>query len=79
MPALDRTQQIIELTGIVQELVETLRDQTKDLERLVVWLEQQTSLRDDLSELSVEVSRLNTLLHRLGALRAELQGEPPGE
>jgi hypothetical protein len=76
MPASDRTQQIVELSGIVEEFLQTMRDQTKDLERLVTWLKQQTSLRDDVTQLTVEASRLNALLHRVESLRKQFAAAP---
>ena len=73
MPTTDLSKQIADLTDIVQEFVETMRDQSKELRRLTVWLEQQTDLRDEPKDLSVETSRLSALLHRVGSFREELQ------
>ncbi len=72
MPSAD--QHIVELTAIVHELVETSRDQSKELQRLTLWLEQQTDLRDAPRNLSVEASRLSALLLRVKSFREKLEG-----
>ncbi len=74
MPSADPSKQIVELTDIVHELVETVRDQSKELQRLTLWLEQQTDLRDAPRNLSVEAARLSVLLRRVNAFRSELEG-----
>lgn len=78
MPNAQELRQVIELTGILEELVETVRDESRDLERLTVQLAQQTSLRDESWGLSVHVSRLSALLRRIGDFRSELVGETSG-
>ncbi len=64
------SQHIAELTDIVHELVETVRDQSRELQRLTLWLEQQTDLHDEPRDLSVEGARLTALLRRVSALRS---------
>jgi len=72
MPTANLSKQIIELTGMVHEMVETVRDQSKELQRLIVWLEQQTDLRDEPKDLNVETLRLTALLRRVNSFREEL-------
>ncbi len=75
MASPDLNQRIFTLTQIVHELVETVRDQSKELQRLAVLLEQQTDLRDEPREFGVEASRLSELLRRARSFRAEIEGE----
>ena len=73
MPSANLSQQVVELTAIVHELVETVRDQSRELQRLTLWLEQQTDLHDEPRELSVEAARLAALLRRVSDFRTELE------
>ena len=75
MPAHDLTEQVFTLTQMLHELVETVRDQSKELQRLTVLLEQQTDLRDEPRDFTVEAARLSDLLRRVRAFRAELEGD----
>ncbi len=76
MPSHDLARQVFALAQMLHELVETVRDQSKELERLSVLLKQQTDLRDEPRDFTVEASRLSDLLRRVRALRAELEGDP---
>lgn len=75
MPSSDLRQELFTVTQMVYELVETVRDQSKELKRLAILLEQQTDLRDEPMDFSIEASRLSELLRRVRAFRAELEGE----
>ena len=78
MPSANPSQQVLELTAIVHELVETVRDQSRELQRLTLWLEQQTDLHDEPRDLNVETARLTALLRRVSAFRSELESGAPG-
>ena len=75
MPSPDLRQELFTLTQMVHELVETVRDQSEELRRLAVLLEQQTDLRDEPRDFSVEAARLSELLRRVRAFRANIEGD----
>lgn len=77
MPTPDLGKRLFSLAQMVHELVETVRDQSKELQRLAVLLEQQTDLRDEPRDFTVETARLSELLRRVREFRAELEGEQP--
>ncbi len=75
MPTPELGKRLFSLTQMVHELVETVRDQSKELQRLAVLLEQQTDLRDEPRDFTVETARLSELLRRVSEFRAEVEGE----
>lgn len=59
---------VAELQVIVQELIETLHDQSKELDRFALQVEQQTDLRDFPKDLAVATSKLGELRYRIRKL-----------
>lgn len=79
MPKPSEAQQVLELIDVMQELTKTVREQTKHLERLTLWLAQQTELRDMPGDLNVESSIFAALLQRLTSLRARIESDQAAE
>mgnify|MGYP000883458627 CR=1 FL=1 len=65
---------LVELEQIVQELIETLHNQARELDLFVTRVEQQTTLRDFPKGLSVVASQLSQLQYRVHKLTS--QGAP---
>ncbi len=69
MPDIERMQaEFDELQLIVEELIETIHHESKQMEQFVTFVEQQTSLRDTPRELHVVVAKLAELHHRIKKL-----------
>jgi hypothetical protein len=66
MSDIDQVQKdVAEIQVILQELIETLHDQSKELDRFAMQVEQQTDLRDYPKELAVATSKLGELRYRI--------------
>jgi len=74
MPQSEQSQSdLVRIVAMLQELVEIVKDETKELERLAIRPEQQTDLRDEPRDLTVESSRLSALHQQVRSLRERMQ------
>lgn len=67
-----REESMASLLAIIEDMVETLYHEARELERLVTQIEQQTGLRDAKSQLPLTVSQLADLHHRIKKLRGQV-------
>jgi len=75
MADLDQSRtEVAELQTFVQELTELVHEAVKEMERLLMRVEQQTSLRDSSKELPLIISRLSEL--RVRVQRRSRHAEP---
>ena len=66
MSDIDQLQKdVAEIQTILQELIETLHDQSKELDRFALQVEQQTDLRDFPKELAIATSKFGELRYRI--------------
>jgi hypothetical protein len=76
MPDVERVEaELRELQLIVEELIETVHEEARQIEQFVTVVEQQTSLRDTPRELRVVVAKPAELHHRVKKL---FNGNIPG-
>lgn len=59
------------LVGVLEELVDILHDQAKEVERLTAHVEGATTPLPQTSQMPLVISRLSALLQQLKTIRAE--------